>query len=180
MNTEIDEKLRELLEGIRHNEELMGRKDMVSDSKANQALSLLPKPCEDTAYQPAGEIEALVKDMQEFFSDFRNDIQTRARQYGIKACTHLTSLLKRCEQLNKRIIEYEETEALVCPEDVGIKEYVAALQAKVEQFEAENRKLKNQKEYVYKPEIVALKAMVERLEGEVCNDVKCPNRQKGE
>lgn len=48
---------------------------------------------------------------------------------------------------------------LGCPEAKG----ETALYAKIEQLQAENKKLKNQKEYVYKPELKQLKQANKRL-----------------
>ncbi len=42
---------------------------------------------------------------------------------------------------NKQILEYEQTEAAVCPEDVGIKEYVESLLNKLVTAKAENEDL---------------------------------------
>ncbi len=49
----------------------------------------------------------------------------------------------------KQIIDYEQTEAAVCPEDVGIKEYVKALLAQSTAANEENKRLNGEIEWLY-------------------------------
>ena len=46
----------------------------------------------------------------------------------------------------KQILDYEQSEASVCPEDVGIKEYVANLQAEITTAKEENERLRELRE----------------------------------
>ena len=70
-------------------------------------------------------------------------------------------LKKKINQQAAQIIEYEETEALICPEDVGIKEYVdvlrcgiQSLKRKINQQAEENKQPKETRKHVgwYYPE----------------------------
>lgn len=94
------------------------------------------------------------------------------KRYMEQACTHLTALNEQVRGLKKQIIEYEETEALVCPEDVGIKEYVAKLQAKIARLKVEVKRLEGNAnalcaEYTKeRRKNENLQAQIEQLKGE--------------
>ena len=54
----------------------------------------------------------------------------------------LDQLQTDLDKANKAILEYEQTEASVCPEDVGVVRYVTALQTQLATAKEENRKLR--------------------------------------
>ena len=58
-------------------------------------------------------------------------------------------LAKRIKQLQaelatalKQLIDYEQVEASVCPEDIGIADYVARLRTELDEVKTENERLK--------------------------------------
>jgi len=53
---------------------------------------------------------------------------------------------------NKQILEYEQTEASVCPEDVGIIEYVSSLQKKLADSQDEVKRLREFVRFVIRQE----------------------------
>ena len=55
--------------------------------------------------------------------------------------SEIVSLQAQLAIANKQILEYEQTEAAVCPEDVGIKRYVQSLLNKLATAKAENEDL---------------------------------------
>ena len=55
--------------------------------------------------------------------------------------SELEQLQAELATANKQILEYEQAEAAVCPEDVGIKEYVESLLNKLATAKAENEDL---------------------------------------
>ena len=48
--------------------------------------------------------------------------------------TDIEQLQAKLDEANEQILHYEEIEALACPEDVGINEYVACLQKDKQQL----------------------------------------------
>lgn len=68
----------------------------------------------------------LVKSLEKHWDELRDQLATADKQ--------LTAA-------RKQIIEYEQTEAAVCPEDVGIQEYVKALLAQITAANKENKRL---------------------------------------
>lgn len=53
----------------------------------------------------------------------------------------IEQLQAKVNKATKQLLEYEQTEAMVCPEDVGVKEYVGLLKAQLDTARETNRKL---------------------------------------
>ncbi len=61
---------------------------------------------------------------------------------GIESCVLVEELLQLQAQLaaaKKQLLEYEQAEAAVCPEDVGVKEYVGLLKAELATAKEESK-----------------------------------------
>ena len=71
-----------------------------------------------------------------------------AKEWIAKLTKHISKLQAQLTTAKKQILDYEQIEASVCPEDVGITEYVANLQAKLAEAKAENERL-NELVYAY-------------------------------
>ena len=54
------------------------------------------------------------------------------------------NIFEQLKSAEARILEYEQTEASVCPEDFGIKEYVEHIQAKLQAAEEERDRLREE------------------------------------
>jgi chromosome segregation ATPase len=84
--------------------------------------------------QYKAENEKLKKDkdfLEEVETDLSNTIGFMERGIDIWKA-EAEQLQAENEKLRKRIFQYEEAEAMVCPEDVGVKEYVEQLRLIIE------------------------------------------------
>lgn len=80
-----------------------------------------------------------MKDVQEFLADFEQTPEAR-NLHGVRAM--LEGLQSQLATAREQLIEYEQTEAAVCPEDVGIERYAASLLKQLATANEQNEKLR--------------------------------------
>ena len=68
-------------------------------------------------------------------------VNVKFEHLAIEQARGFEALQTQLATAKKQLLEYEQTEAAVCPEDVGVKEYVGLLKAQLDTARETNRKL---------------------------------------
>ncbi len=114
--------------------------------------------------------------IQDFCKTAEHTAQYNRMPSLVEALKIIKQLQAQLTTANKQILEYEQTEAAVCPEDVGIKEYVESLLNKLATAKAENEDLCDNIEAVRQERADYLDGT---LEGKLRGELEAADKQIG-